>query len=158
MNPDKAKTVAFTGHRRNRITISESELQERLKIYIGLSIANGYDTFLSGMAEGFDLAAARAVLEMKKICPQIRLIAVIPFPGQDGYFSPEVKQEYSRIKAAADEVVILSDHYYKDCFLRRNDYLLGNSSRMICYFDGAPRGGTYYTVKRAGQVINLASI
>ena len=155
MNIERNKTAAFTGHRSNRITICETELQKRLTAAVEQACRSGCDTFLSGMAEGFDLAAARAVLELKKSYPQIRLVAVIPFPKQDEYFSPHDKAEYRRIKQAADEVVVLSGFYYRECFLHRNDYLLRNSSRMICYFDGIPRGGTYYTVRRAEQVINL---
>lgn len=156
MNFEITKTAAFTGHRSNRITITGDELHDRLKSAIGQAIQAGYDTFLSGMADGFDLAAARVVLDMKKTYPQIRLIAVIPFPRQDEYFAPETKAEYHRIKGQADKVIVLSDFYYRDCFLRRNDYLLRSSSRVICYFDGVPRGGTYYTVRRATDVINLA--
>lgn len=158
MNIEITKVAAFTGHRTNRITISGTELHNRLMSVIGQAIQSGYDTFLSGMAQGFDLAAARAVLDIKKTYPQIRLIAVIPFPRQDEYFSPETKTEYHRIKEAADQVIVLSDCYYRDCFLRRNDYLIRHSSRMICYFDGIPRGGTYYTVRRTAQVVNLAEI
>jgi hypothetical protein len=31
----------------------------------------------------------------------------------------------------------------------RNDYLVENSSVLVAWFDGQPRGGTAYTVRRA---------
>ena len=71
------------------------------------------------------------------------------------YFSPPIKTEYLRVRRLADSEIILSQHYYRECFLRRNDYLLSHSSRVICYFDGVPRGGTYYTVRRAEHFVNL---
>lgn len=53
----------------------------------------------------------------------------------------------------------LQKSYADDCFLRRNDYMLSCSGHLIAYFDGVPKGGTYYTFKRAKQrgmpVVNL---
>ena len=47
------KTVAFTGHR-----TYEGEAQQELAAVLRELYAEGYRTFLSGMARGFDLAAA----------------------------------------------------------------------------------------------------
>lgn len=66
MTMDITKSVAFTGHRSERI------LQVRM-LYLYLDIVSqvkrlyslGYRYFLSGMAEGFDLLAAQAVADLK---------------------------------------------------------------------------------------------
>ena len=43
--------------------------------------------------------------------------------------------------------------------MRRNDYLVDNSALLVAWYDGSPRGGTAYTVKRARRmrmpIINL---
>ena len=42
--------------------------------------------FYVGCAVGFDMMAAYAVLEQKKQYPDMVLIAVVPYAGQDRYF------------------------------------------------------------------------
>lgn len=66
MTMDITKSVAFTGHRSERI------FQVRM-LYLYLDIVSqvkrlyslGYRYFLSGMAEGFDLLAAQAVADLR---------------------------------------------------------------------------------------------
>lgn len=108
----------------------------------------GFTDFLCGMAEGFDLLAGGAVLSLRPEFPQLRLIAVIPFPGQAAGFGAEVRETYGRVLAGADERVTVCPAYSADCFHRRNDYLVGNSSVLVCYYNGS-KGGTQYTVKQA---------
>lgn len=151
MKTSKDKTVAFTGHRRLSGAATPESLREALRNTVLKLYNDGYRTFLSGMAEGFDMEAAEVVTELKKIIPDIRLVAVVPCGGQDKYFRPENKIRYQNLLDTADEVVILSDYYYNDCFLRRNDYLIANCGYVVCYYDGHPKGGTYYTVVRADR-------
>ena len=117
----KEKTVAFSGHRTNRIAKFTAD-REKLFREVAFDtfaaiesycIKKGYDTFLSGMCEGFD------------------------------------QQRYDTILAQADEVVTLQDGYTEGCFLRRNDYLLENSAFLMVYYDTVAIGGTFYTLKRA---------
>ncbi|MCS3208355.1 hypothetical protein NXX20_08035 [Bacteroides stercoris] len=70
----KEKTVAFSGHRTNRIAKFTAD-REKLFREVAFDtfaaiesycIKKGYDTFLSGMCEGFDLIAAEEVLNLKK--------------------------------------------------------------------------------------------
>ena len=150
----KEKSVLFTGYRTSKILSSSPlpNLLEHIKgdIYLTISQLNkeGYDTFLSGMSEGFDLIAARAVLEFKQNRPDIHLIAVIPFEGQDSGYSLEDKATYKYICENADSVVYTSQFYYKEAFLKRNDFLLDNCGLVVCYYSGQ-HGGTMYTYNRA---------
>ena len=101
-------------------------------------IKKGYDTFLSGMCEGFDLIAAEEVLNLKKEYPHIRLKCVVPFKGQAERYTQADKRRYDTILAQADEVVTLQDGYTEGCFLRRNDYLFGK----LRFSDGLLRCGS----------------
>ena len=181
MTMDITKSVAFTGHRSERI------LQVRM-LYLYLDIVSqvkrlyslGYRYFLSGMAEGFDLLAAQAVADLKMEYTDIRLIAVVPFRRQSDRYRPENKSLYDRIMKTADETVILREDYCKGCFHHRNDnlidnsgeqdfltgvvhhrndYLIDNSEIVLAYWDKQPYGGTYYTVGKARMmnrnIINL---
>lgn len=95
--------------------------------------------------------AAETVLSMKEVYSDITLVVAMPYRRQCEKFTPYNKQRYHNILAKADKVVILKENYADGCFLRRNDYMLSCSGRLIAYFDGVPKGGTYYTFKRAKQ-------
>ena len=57
MTEDRLTTVAFTGHR-----TYGGQAATALRATVGELYARGFRTFLCGMAMGFDLAAAEAVL------------------------------------------------------------------------------------------------
>lgn len=136
-------TACFTGHRTYKGTYNK-ELEDAIRrLY-----ADGYRTFMSGMAVGFDLAAAEMVLALRNELKGISLIAVIPFEGMEQRFSEEDKARFATILAKADDRVILAPRYSSELYALRNNYLVDNSSAVIAYFDGS-KGGTAYTVRRA---------
>lgn len=135
--------VAFTGHRTYR-----DEACEALSLTLEDLYARGFRTFLSGMAAGFDLAAAEAVLALRARHPDVRLIAVIPFQGQERYFRAPMRERYLRVLAAADDAETLAPAYHQGCYARRNDFLVDHARVVVAWYDGSP-GGTHYTVERA---------
>ena len=140
---DTHTTACFTGHRTYRNTHDE-ELREAIRALY----AEGYRTFLSGMAMGFDLAAARVVLELQETLAGLRLVAVVPFDGAERRFDHESRMLYNKIIGSAAEVVILADNYHPGAYAQRNNFLVDNSSALVAYFTGE-KGGTAYTVRRA---------
>jgi uncharacterized phage-like protein YoqJ len=159
MNDNKKKTLAFSGHRMNRIRIGKEELSALIQAAIIHFYLQGYRIFLSGIAEGLDMLAAEEVLKAKEYYPDIKLHCIIPFKGQANRMSQQDKLRYNTILSAADNETCLSEKYYEGCFLRRNDYLVENSSQVVAYYDNVPQGGTHYTVrnahKRGIEVFNL---
>lgn len=143
MNHSPATTASFTGHRDY-----DGSAGDALRRTVGELYARGYRAFMSGMAVGFDLAAAEAVLDCRRSMPGVRLIAVVPFQGQESRFSTTDRECFSRILAAADEVVVLSPVFHRGCYTVRNDFLVDSASAVIAWYDGSP-GGTHYTVRRA---------
>ena len=99
---NKRKTCAFTGHRELENDIDLPYLKECVQ---GI-IDRGYETFLCGMAWGFDLLAAQAVLELKEDNPQIKLIACVPCPGQEKNFPEEEKIKYKEIIESATKCAL----------------------------------------------------
>lgn len=154
MNSQRNITVAFTGHRTYCGEANSDLRQTILKL-----CEEGFTRFLCGMAWGFDLAAGEAVAEAKKHCSEIELVAVVPYDGFEGLFCGDDAEQYGRVMAAADEVVVVSEQGGDAAFRRRNDYLVDNASIVVAWFDGVPRGGTAYTVRRARHsrlpVVNL---
>lgn len=100
------------------------------------------------MAVGFDLAAAEAVSDCRKSLPDIRLVAVIPFRGQQQRFSETDRARFDRICAEADETIVLSESYNSGVYAVRNDYLVDHAATLITWYDGSA-GGTRYTVEKA---------
>lgn len=147
MNEIKNKTACFTGHR--KIPPEEIPMvKKRLREVLIQCIENGYRYFGSGGARGFDLEAAMAVLELKEVYPDIRLILVLPCQNQTRGWKEIDIQKYEWIKSKADKVVYTSEHYYNGCMQKRNRHLVDHSSLLICYYRGI-KGGTEYTIKYA---------
>ena len=143
MNADPRTTVAFSGHRTYC-----GDAADALRRTVGELYARGFRTFLSGMAVGFDLAAAETVLELRERMPDVRLVAAVPFRGQENRFSAADRDRFRRVLAAADAVEELSPAYHRGCYAVRNDFLVDHARVLVAWYDGSP-GGTHYTVRRA---------
>ena len=143
---DKAVSVCFSGHRSVPFA-KRRELKQCLKSEIAKAYADGYRYFYCGMAMGFDLLAAEAALSLQCELKDLQVIAVVPFRGQSDRWSKEEQAKYDAILRIVDDVVVLSEQYYN------------RSSRLIAYFDGNPKGGTFYTVREAKRqgldIVNL---
>ena len=143
LSVDKEKTCAVTGHRDLSFGI-DVNLTE--KVLIG-AIEAGYDTFMVGMALGFDFLCFK-ILEKLRRERKIKIIACVPCRGQANKFPEPQKEEYVRMLSVSDEVVVLSEEYTKFCMQRRNIYMVDNSSLVIAYLK-KDKGGTFNTVKYA---------
>ena len=140
----KNRSVAFSGHRTYR-----GEADEELRGVVARLYDEGYRRFLCGMAWGFDLAAGEAVAELKRAHSDVELIAALPYRNFSKLFHAEDAEQYRRVADAADDIVVVSKSEGKVAYRMRNDYLVENSSVLVAWFDGQPRGGTAYTVRRA---------
>lgn len=149
------RTLCFTGH---RYYPGSPDDERRLAEALETAWADGYRVFISGMAVGFDLAAAGAVLALRGRHPGAELVAAVPFRRQSAKYPPSDKLCYENILAAADVVEVLSENYDYGCYYRRDDWMTERSSRLVCWYDGSD-GGTRYTVrsalKRELQIINI---
>ncbi len=144
---NKQTTACFSGHR----YYPGAETDEtRLAEAVEAAYRDGYRTFISGMATGFDLAAAEAVVRLKDLYADIRLIAAIPFKGQAAKYPLADRARYDTLLAAADEIWTLSERYSYGCYYRRDERMVERSARLICWYDGKKgSSGTRYTVRKA---------
>lgn len=154
MKSKKDISISFTGHRSY-----QGEADAQLHHTLRQLYNDGYTRFLCGMAWGWDLAAAEAVIELRKEYGEITLIAVEPYAEFRRLFHGKDLEQYNRVVESADEVVVVSEQGGDAAFRMRNDYLVENAAIVVAWFDGLPRGGTAYTVRRARHshlpVINL---
>lgn len=142
---DILKSACFTGHRELPEIFSVDKLKKKIESVIIL----GYDTFYCGMALGFDSMCFLVLEELRKKY-KIKIIAAVPCDGQDEKFSISQKIEYRRMLDSADEVVYVSHNYTPDCMLKRNRYMVDNSSLVIAYYH-KEKTGTSYTVNYAAK-------
>lgn len=146
---DRGVTVCFSGHRAERLPWRYNErdprctlLKQRIEEEILLSYRLGYRFFLSGMATGFDTYAAEAVIKLAAEYPDMRLVAVYPYGA-----APDARR--AKIESRAYAVVSVCESYVPSCFKKRNEFMVDNSSRLICGFSGDMRSGTGSTLLRA---------
>ena len=135
------KNCAFTGHRE----LEESFSFEKLQKTVLLLAEKGIINFFCGMAKGFDLYAAEAVLKAKESYPNIKLIACVPFYGQEKSYLKEDKERYVQILKKCDFKFTFAETYYKGCALNRDKYMADNADVMVAYLK-KKTGGTAYTV------------
>ncbi len=160
MNRQKANThrCCFTGHRPGKLGKTEHEIKTLLETAIDRAIARGYTTFLTGMAEGTDIWAAEIILEKKQKNPALHLICAIPHPDFEKYRSVTEKERYNRIKNLADYVTIISPHYYKACYQKRNQFMVDHASLVIAVWNGSPSGTANtlrYARQKSVEIINV---
>ncbi len=126
----------------------ESVIREKLRLAIGQLVEEGFDTFICGMATGFDLMAGEAVCDFIESGAAVTLVAAIPFPGQADRFAPADRLLYERVLGYAAHTHTLCPSYRKECYHLRNDFLVAGASVLLCFYNGSP-GGTRYTVRKA---------
>ncbi len=149
-------TCCFTGHRPQSLPWGFDEedercvkMKEQLRGEIVKAIENGYTTFISGMALGFDIIAAEMVLELKGKYPNIKLIGALPCKTQDKFWKEKDKQRYRKVLGKLDDIRCIYNNYNgKKCMIERNHYMVNNSSLVIALFNGT-KGGTKTTINYA---------
>ena len=138
--------IAFTGHR-----TYDGSANELLMATIRELYDEGARHFRVGMAEGFDLAAGEAVVELMQEHQDIVLETCIPWPSFDMRFSSANRQLYSRIINHATIIHYSGEEYHPMIFHHRNDMLVEGADLLVAWWNGES-SGTAYTVKRARKL------
>ena len=148
----------FTGHRPDKMELGENEIKPLLEKAIDDAIADGYVTFITGMAMGTDIWAAEIVLERKKINKDLHLICALPHPNFESRRSITEKMRFNKIIKNADVVKEINDHYFTGCYQVRNEWMVDRSNLVIAVFNGNKSGTKNtvdYAMKRHIKVNNI---
>lgn len=140
----------FTGHRPEKLNQPEKVVIAELEKAIRQAVADGFTTFISGMARGVDIWAAEIVLRLRSDGAPIRLICASPYEGFERSWSSEWQQRYRAIMESADLVRYICPGYSKACFQIRNEWMVNHSARVIAVFNGE-KGGTKNTIDYANR-------
>lgn len=145
-------SCCFTGHRPVKLPWGTRESDERcvaLKQELAFRLQGiyqaGYRHFICGMAIGCDMYFAEAVIALRELHPDVFLEAAIPCGSQNEKWLREQRIRYNRLIDSCNEVTVMQYYYSKDCMMRRNEYMVDNSSLLLACFDGRP-GGTMKTI------------
>ena len=148
--------IAGTGHRPNKLGGYDDGTFNRLtELAMNFLKENPeYDTVVSGMALGWDMALALATLLLKR-----KLIASVPFKGQESKWPDITQERYKKLLSRASQVVIVSKGSYSAEKMQvRNEWMVDHADAILALWDGS-RGGTYnciqYAKKKNKKIINL---
>ncbi len=163
INPDN--TCCFTGYRPEKLPWRYDEssircvrLKKKLYDIIDALYFSGIRHFICGMAKGSDMFFAEAVLKLREKYHDITLEAAIPCQTQTRSWSEKDIERYNRLLDMCDYKTMVQKEYTKDCMLKRNKYMVKNSSVLVAVFDGQS-GGTSFTInyakKRRLEIIQI---
>lgn len=130
----------FTGHRPEKLKRSEEEIKKGLEEAIAKAVIDGYTTFITGMARGVDIWAGQIVLRLRQNNPGLKLIVALPYPDCDSRWSANWRKQFADVLEAADLVKVISPIYSMAFFQKRDEWMVGQSSRVIAVYDGVSRG------------------
>lgn len=130
----------FTGHREQKLRRTERAILEELELEIRRSIAEGYSTYIAGMAYGVDIWAGEIVIRLKNEYPKLHLISAVPFPNFESRWTDEWKRRYRKLLEQADLIKYICSGYSSYSYQRRNEWMVDHSSRAIAVFNGEPSG------------------
>jgi uncharacterized phage-like protein YoqJ len=162
-------TVMVTGHRQvlppnhvgkpwpdtnPSVKYHHSLVQARFKEMITNAYDAGHKDFISGMAVGIDTIFAQAVLIVRDVDHlHIRLIAAVPFAGQESRWPENSKILYRTILDMADQVQIVSPGAYSPAKMQiRNVWMVDNSHHVMAGWNGQQSGGTWNCLQYATQM------
>lgn len=145
--------AAFTGHRSY-----DHSADQTLRRVIERLYGQGVRCFRSGMAEGFDLSAAEAVIALKERYSDLRLEAVVPYPAFKERMGLCDRSRYEHIMGLADGVRYAAEEYFEGVYRLRNDLLVEDADVVVAWWNGR-RSGTQYTVRQArrhgARIVNI---
>ena len=135
----------FTGHRPEKLRMSEHEVERRLEDEICKAIDQGFTTYISGGAKGTDLIAAEIVLRLRRQDARLKLICALPHDGFGLHWSNGWTERFLRVTAEADLTKQICREFSYASYQRRNEWMVRHSSLVIAVYNGE-KGGTRNTL------------
>lgn len=145
-------TCSFSGYRPEKLPWGQNEnderclcLKEKLYDVIAAVYTSGIRHFICGMALGSDMYFCEAVALFREDHDDVTLEAALPCEDQAAKWSERQRNRYFKLIQQCDTETYVSRKYTPDCMMRRNKYMVDNSSVLIAVYDGR-FGGTMQTV------------
>jgi uncharacterized phage-like protein YoqJ len=160
-----AKACSFTGHRESKLPWQADEsdsrcldIKEKIADTVEAIYHSGIRHYICGMANGCDMYFCEAVIALRAAHDDITLEAAIPWKGQADAWASALKKRYLKLVEDCDYYTLVQNEYTPDCFMRRNRYMVDNSSVIIAAYNGSP-GGTMktmlYALRQGLEIVEL---
>ena len=155
---NRATTCCFSGHR--ALPPETMDLvRKRTKRAIRDLYAQGYRTFITGGALGYDTMVAVMLFHLRDEFPEVQTVLAYPYEGFNSKWTLQQWQEYRDRLLRYDEVVCVSQEPSRYAYWMRDRYMVDRASLCVGYCIDAA-SGTGYTMSYARQkgvrVLNLA--
>ena len=144
----RAHRCCFTGHRPEKMKMDEYTVCAALSKAIDDAIADGFTTFITGMARGVDIWAGEIVLRKRAVDTSLHLICACPHPDFEKRWSTEWQQRFHAVLGGADIVRTIRPTFSMDAYQIRNQWMVDRASRVIAVYNGTA-GGTRNTIEYA---------
>jgi len=82
----------------------------------------------------------------------------VPFEEQASKWREIDRELYFDTLSKCDEVITISTKFNMNCYHNRDRYMVDNSSKLICYYDGGTSGTgstVNYAKEKGCEIINL---
>ena len=122
------------------------EYLRKLNFKVQNLVGEGYQYFITGMAEGADLDFANCVLDLKRLNKTIFLEAALPFPVSAAKRKTAYNEQRDQILEQCDQGYVVSKQYYRGCMHKRNRYMVDQSDLVLAIWNGREEGGTWDTI------------
>lgn len=146
--------VALTGHRPQRLGLSEDELDKswnkigdwmtnQILKMLEVSTLQGENLDLyCGMASGCDIrfGITASIVKMDNLL----IHCILPCKNYNSSH-----KYFNLLKKDSDEWIELADEFYKGCDNARDQYMVDNCDVLIAIWDGNKSGGVWSTIRKA---------
>ena len=163
---NKYNTCCFTGYRPNKLPWKYDEedvrcISLKAKLYDAVEALYeaGIRHFICGMATGSDSFFCAEVLKLRDQHTDVTVEAALPCENQAAMWPHRQQKIHLNLVTQCDEKTVVSKEYTRDCMIKRNRYMVDNSSVLVAVYDGKPGGTmqTYNYARRCGlEIITLA--
>ena len=140
MKNDVQKTCAFIGHRPLNLSFGFDEehatcveIKERISDWIGIYVANGFNTFIYGGELGADMWAAELVIQLQRKLKNIKLYGVLPSGTHADKWKPEQQERHFNILGKCEGVKTLNTIHTANCIKQRNECKTFQRTILILY-------------------------
>ena len=124
---------------------------------INKAYADGYRTFLCGMAQGIDLMACELTIQLQ--LSDIKIIAALPGKNQTRSWPFNAVKRYENCLSHCHDIYYAAELCSSESYHRRNRWMVDNASRLIAVWEGNPTGGAgrtaQYAAKQGVEVVRL---
>ena len=163
---EKNESCTFTGHRTEKLPWRKDEndlrcldLKEKISEALREAYHSGIRHFICGMATGCDMYFCEAAIALRAEHGEITIEAAIPWNRQAESWSEDLRRRHSRLVEDCDFITVVQNEFTPDCLMKRNHYMVDNSSMIIAAYNGKP-GGTMstmlYAMRRGVTLVEIA--